>query len=369
MPAGCVAIVLSNLRAEGGPALAADLCAVWMEAGLRPTIILLNDDIMDMVERFRALEVPITILGIEDISPRSYPRLAWRLSRALRGTGVKALVSIPSGVHGVIFAAARLAGVEARVVHVGNYPWHWKTGFWKYRLLMRLSAPLTPHLVCVTEHVRAGVIEHFGRVAGAVHVIANGIDLDRFSVRRGTGMGAQRDPVVLMVGRLDEGKDHETLITAAQRLRERGTPVRLRIAGDGNRRGALERMVTEMELRNSVEFLGARTDIPELLDDSDVFAFSVRAEEGLGVALVEAMAAGVPVVASNVGACREVLQDGACGLLVAPANPDAFADAVERLLQDPELAVRLVVRARVRVEAVYDRRVMARRYAALCGFA
>jgi glycosyltransferase involved in cell wall biosynthesis len=369
MPAGCIAIVLSNLRAEGGPALAVDLCAVWMEAGLRPTIILLNDDMMDMVERFRALDVPITVLGIEDISLRSYPRLAWRLSRALRDTGVKALVSIPSGVHGVIFAAARLAGVQARVVHVGTYPWHWKTGFWKYRLLMRLSAPLTPHLVCVTEHVRAGVIEHFGRVAGATHVIANGIDLDRFSVRRGTGMGVRRDPVVLMVGRLDETKDHETLITAARGLRERGTPVRLRIAGNGNRRSALERMVTEMELRNSVEFLGARTDIPELLDDADVFAFSVRAEEGLGIALVEAMAAGVPVVASNVGACREVLQDGACGLLVAPGNPGAFADALERLLQDPELAVRLAVHARARAEAVYDRRVMARRYAALCGFA
>src|SRR6266702_5662560 len=121
-----VAIVLSNCRAEGGPALAADLCEVWIESGICPEVILLNDDAMDMSRRFEALGVPIQVLHIPDISPRSYPQLFFRLYRVLRNSRPDALISIPSGVHGLIFAAALVAGVRRRIVHVGNYPWYWE---------------------------------------------------------------------------------------------------------------------------------------------------------------------------------------------------------------------------------------------------
>jgi glycosyltransferase involved in cell wall biosynthesis len=172
-----------------------------------------------------------------------------------------------------------------------------------------------------------------------------------------------------MVGRLDDGKDHETLFSAIGDLRGRNIPVRLKIAGDGARRDALEARAVMSGLQEKIDFLGPRSDIPELLAQADVFAFSVRPEEGLGIALVEAMAAGVPVVASDVGACREVLDNGTCGLLVEPGNATALADGIERLLRDRSLAGELARRARARVEAVYDRRVMARRYAEICGLA
>jgi glycosyltransferase involved in cell wall biosynthesis len=172
-----------------------------------------------------------------------------------------------------------------------------------------------------------------------------------------------------MVGRVDATKDHETLIKAVYALSQRESKVRLRIAGDGEKIGPLQRRIAALGMDQDVDFLGPRSDIPELLAQADVFAFSVRPEEGLGIALVEAMAAGVPVVASDVGACREVLDNGTCGLLVEPGNATALADGIERLLRDRSLAGELARRARARVEAVYDRRVMARRYAEICGLA
>ena len=325
---------------------------------------------MDMAHRFEVLGVPIQVLGVDDISLRSYPQLFFRLYCLLRRSRPEALVSILSGVHGVIFAAAVMAGVRRRIVHVGGYPWHWKAReFWKYRLLMRLAAPLTSDVVCVTEHVRQGVETYFGRVATRVHVIANGVDLDRFAFarRRVGSITRSITPNILMVGRLDSDKDHATLLRALALLRSRDIPVRLKLAGDGVLVDALVEETARLGLSECVEFLGARRDVPELLAAADVFAFSVKPEEGLGIAMVEAMAAEVPVIATNVAACREVLANGDCGLLVPPNDANALANAILRLITQPTEASALAAKARKRAEFVYNRREMARRYAALCG--
>jgi glycosyltransferase involved in cell wall biosynthesis len=369
-PSHRITILLSNLRAEGGPALAADLCAEWLAGSISPELILLNENAMDMADRFEVLGVPIQVLGVDDTSLRSYPQLFFRLYRLFRRSRPDALVSILSGVHGVIFAAAVLAGVRRRIVHVGGYPWHWKVRqFWKYRLLMRLAAPLTSDVVCVTEHVHQGVETYFGRVASRVHVIANGVDLDRFAFarQRAGSITGSITPNILMVGRLDSDKDHATLLRALALLRSRDIPVRLKLAGDGALVDALVEETGRLGLSDCVEFLGARRDVPELLAAADVFAFSVKPEEGLGIALVEAMAAEVPVIATDVAACREVLADGDCGLLVPPNDANALANAILRLVTQPAEASALAAKARKRAEFVYNRREMARRYAALCG--
>src|SRR5262249_29259785 len=146
--------------------------------------------------------------------------------------------------------------------------------FWKYRLLMRLAAPLTPNLVCVTEHVRRGVNTHFGRVATRVHVIANGVDVQRFpfALRR---RAVSVMHTVLMVGRLDAGKDHITLLRALALLRVGDVPVRLKIAGEGALLDVLLKETARLGLSDRVEFLGPRRDVPELLAGADVFVFSV----------------------------------------------------------------------------------------------
>lgn len=357
-----VAIVLTNLRAEGGPALAADLAAEWIERD--PFILCLNDLAMEFAPRFEALGVPIEVLGISDAAPRNWPKIAARVRSALQRKRVSAIVSIPNGFHGAIFAGAAAAGVHRRVVHVGNYPWHWKADFWKYRLLMQLSSPFTPDLVCVTEHVAEGVRSRLGNVSRRLHVIANGIDLDRFAFRGQRSAVSGRPIEVLIVARLDIGKDHKTLIEAVKILLDRKISLRLSIVGDGSLRSQIELLAAP--LGGAVRFLGARSDIPELLTAADVFAFAVKPEEGLGIALVEAMAVGLPIVASDVGACREVLENGRSGRLVQSGDPVALANALLGAALDPNLA--MIRAARERAETVYSRAAMAKAYGRLCGF-
>ena len=110
-----------------------------------------------------------------------------------------------------------------------------------------------------------------------------------------------------------------------------------------------------------MEFLGSR-DIPKLLAELDLFVFSARPDEGFGIALAEAMAAGLPIVASNVGACREVLDSGRCGLLVEPQSPEALATGIRQVLSDPALALKYASAARERAMRHFSVEVMADAY-------
>jgi len=126
-------------------------------------------------------------------------------------------------------------------------------------------------------------------------------------------------------------KDHATLLDASARLaaRHAGTPFRLHLIGDGPLRAELEARADAAGLADRVRFLGNRDDVAEQLGQLDGFVLSTTAAEGFGIVLIEALAAGVPVVASDVPACREVLRDGRLGTLVPPGDAGALARALE----------------------------------------
>ncbi len=126
-------------------------------------------------------------------------------------------------------------------------------------------------------------------------------------------------------------------------------------------------MVKHKGLERAVTFLGQRDDVASILHGSDIFVYSVKREEGLGIALIEAMAAGLPVVASDVPACREVLDDGALGLLVPPKDPAALAAGIRRVIDEPETARRRAEKARDKAKRVFSAEAMARRYAEVLG--
>src|SRR6185436_8930063 len=113
----------------------------------------------------------------------------------------------------------------------------------------------------------------------------------------------------------DDAKDHATLLHAMAELKRAGREVQLRLAGEGPLLESLHQLTHEVDLAGNVEFLGARYDIPELLGESDVFVLATKTE-GFGIVLIEAMSAALPVISSDVPACREVLEEGRCGLLV-----------------------------------------------------
>jgi glycosyltransferase involved in cell wall biosynthesis len=161
-------------------------------------------------------------------------------------------------------------------------------------------------------------------------VIHNAVDVQGAPVADPGGA----EPLLVSVGRLKYPKDFPTLLDAAARLA--GRRFTLEVVGDGPERPELESRHAELALDGRVRLGGERGDVPELLARADVVVLSSRSE-GLPVSVIEAMAAGLPVVASSVGGLPELVADGETGILVPAGDAVALADALARLLDDPEL--------------------------------
>jgi glycosyltransferase involved in cell wall biosynthesis len=216
-----------------------------------------------------------------------------------------------------------------------------------YRVADRLMAPLTTITICVSEQELAAGLE-----AGACRrersvVIHNAVDV--------TGAPRSRHdrpvPRLIAVGRLKAPKDFLTLVRALAALPE-GSFEAL-IVGDGPDRAELEAEIRRLGLEGRVELAGERTDVPELLAASDVFVLS-SGSEGLPVSVLEGMAAELPVVASAVGGLDELVDDGVTGILVPPGDEGAFAQALGRLVEQPDLRRELGAAGRARAEAKFD---------------
>jgi glycosyltransferase involved in cell wall biosynthesis len=177
------------------------------------------------------------------------------------------------------------------------------------------------------------ILEREGVATESIAVIPNGVDCAAFPARRA------RRPIrtVLTVANLRPEKSHETLISAAAALAGDLPELRFRIAGDGPRRAALEALVRDRGLTSRVEFLGHREDIPSLLADADVFVLPSRSEAFPNSA-IEAMAAGLPVVASATGGLVDLVDHARTGLLVPPGDSARLALALRRLAADPARA-------------------------------
>lgn len=266
----------------------------------------------------------------------------WRLCRRVRPRLVH-LNSSKAVVIGTV--AAWLARVPVRLVTVHGWPFKTETGIRKaiYAGASRAVRPLVTRAICVAENERTvGIAAHAIRPSQAV-VIHNGVEIPE-AASAPTG----RD--VVTVTRLRPPKDTTTLVAAAARVRDLFD--RLLVVGDGPDRPEVERLVSELGLDGQVELLGDRDDVDAILARASVFVLSSRSE-GLPMAVLEAMAAGVPTIASNVGGIPEVVNDGADGVLVAPGDAHALADALRRLLDDAELRLSMGRKARERARASF----------------
>jgi glycosyltransferase involved in cell wall biosynthesis len=159
------------------------------------------------------------------------------------------------------------------------------------------------------------------------------VDAHRGALRREIGLTAH-EPLVGIVARLVPIKAHEYFLAAASRIRATREDVHFAIVGDGERRSELESMSREFELTDRVHFLGWRRDMRPIYADLDVVVLS-SLNEGSPVAVIEALAAARPVVATMVGGVGEVVDDGTSGILVQPRDPDAIAAGVLRFIEDP----------------------------------
>jgi glycosyltransferase involved in cell wall biosynthesis len=169
---------------------------------------------------------------------------------------------------------------------------------------------------------------------------------------------------LLAVGRLEPQKGFDVLVDAVAILRRQGVDVKLDIAGEGGERARLTAQIARAGLEAHVALLGRREDVAALMRGADAFVHPAR-WEGFGLVLLEAMSAGLPIVATAVGAIPEVVADGETALLAPPDSPEAFAAAVAGLVADPVLARRLGVGGYERLSTRFTPVEMARRTAAV----
>lgn len=235
------------------------------------------------------------------------------------------------------------------------------------RWVMAVALTRVRVLVCVSEAVAQAFRERLG-FRGETRVIPNGIPLagapehlDRRSAKARLGLDADR-PLVLAVGRLSPEKGFDILVKACARLAPER--VAICIVGDGPQRTDLKGMVESRGMEEHVRLVGYVAAVDPWYQAADVVVAPSRLE-GQGLAALEAMAWETPVVASRVGGLPEVVDDGVTGLLVAPEDPDALAQAIEELLRDTSRARAMGRAGRRRVEERFRLEDMIRRIADL----
>jgi sugar transferase (PEP-CTERM/EpsH1 system associated) len=286
---------------------------------------------------------------------------------------------------GVDAAIAKLITGGVRLIHSEhgrNYP-HLDSEPLKRKLARRCLYHFSDQVFAVSEEVRDYYCRETGFPTARMRVISNGIDVrtmegaDRRGARAELGIGA-RDFVVGTVARLDATKDTITLARAFDRLyclafgaeaagnrrRETAPELKLLIVGDGPQKKMIERHAAERGLTGAVIFTGVRHDAPRLLAAMDAFALP-SLSEGMPLTVLEAMAARLPVVATDVGALPQLVEEGVTGFLVEPRDDRALAERLARFYATPELARRFGLSGRIKVEREYGLDSMLRTYAEL----
>lgn len=202
-----------------------------------------------------------------------------------------------------------------------------------------------------------------------IRVIYNGINLDRLTVNDDAAT-AHREALACegqafvagMLASLTPAKGHATAIRALAELRDRQPQVRLAIVGDGPLRSHLEGLVAELGLTEQVTFFGYRRDVADLLATFDVLVSASRDNEGCSNSILEAMALGVPVIATNIGGNRELVQTGETGRLVDPENPVSLANAISSTINERGETRMMADQARERINSQFSLERMIRDY-------
>ena len=333
-----ILILLSSLTAEGTPVLALDMAKTWQLKDIDFKVCTFQESPSDLADEFKAAGIDVDTLSLTFPGYRKFPTLAWRVFKYCRRNQIDSVLSFPFGWHSYVAWGARPAGTRRVVAHAGNYPpTDNPDAIKRLRTTLAIGGMWHSPIACCSNHVRDGLAQHLHIASELLRTVYNGVDLCRFkSIAVPTTI---HDPLrVGMVARFEPHKDQPTLMRAISRLRSCGVKVTVDLVGDGSRRAEFETLARELDLSDAVRFLGVRRDIPELLREWDVFVYSVNPDEGLGIALIEALSSGVPVIGSDVGACREVLScatHGLLGELFPHGDAEQLAEAITRFRDDP----------------------------------
>ncbi len=329
----------------------------------RFTLALIKRD-REMLDRVDRVGIPVVTVGRRWGNDPLFPIKLMTLFRRLKPDLVHTRGF--SCIEGV--ASARLGGVPA-VIHSE----HGRDADEVHRMKIRRAAlrrvlyRMTDLVVTVSEELRNSILAQVKTPADKIACLPNGVDLRRFrslprkeTARRELGLPSDAT-VIGSVGRHDPVKDYGSLLRAFARIRSQRKGVRLLLAGDGPQNAALRNAADALGIAGDVHFLGWSDDIQNILAATDVFVLP-SLTEGMSNALLEAMAAGLPCVATEVGGNGELIDQGTTGLLVPPSNPERLGAALERLVSNAALRQQMGEAGRARVTAQFSLDAMVARY-------
>lgn len=241
---------------------------------------------------------------------------------AARSAGIPAVIY---SSHGHIFdPKAQISGISKKIL---------KPLFWVRRLVYEKSDAV----IALTEQDRNEQVKLGLAQADKFRVISNGIDLNRFRSEPSERCNKDSFPVLVTVCRLSSEKGLTYLLEAASKLRRDFPKMRLDIVGDGPEKERLMAVSGRLDLHEVVRFVGKKKNVELYLKEADIFVLP-SLYEAMGIAIAEAMAMGLPVVATRVGGVPDLIENGVNGFLVSPQDSDAIADTILRIANDPPLA-------------------------------
>ncbi|GAB3786467.1 glycosyltransferase [Dyella agri] len=358
--------VVENLNRGGLERVVLDLVKLQQQQGHRCQVVCLFER-GTLAHELDAAGIPVHACGKRrgfDVKALSCVR---RLIRAHR-TDV---------LHSHNAVAHYLAVLASLGLHVGKVinTRHGMGGMQRWNraeMLYRASLAHTDAVAMVCEAACNGAIEHGLVPQRKLRVVPNGVRVQEFTVASPAARARLREAlrlspqtrVIGTVGRLNWAKDQANLIHAFRHVHEQLPDSALVMIGDGSLRPELEACARDEGVAGAVHFLGDRSDVRDLLQGLDVFVLS-SVSEGYSMALLEASATALPIVATDVGGNREIVLHGVTGSIVPARDAEALAQAVLALLRNPEHAARLGAAARAMMEASGSLEAMAVRYAAL----
>jgi len=279
-------------------------------------LLMSGDDFVPLAQTW---ELSLTWLGRSRfVGPDSLVRLWWRLK-----TKPVDLLVLLTGVPNIW---GRLLGRLTKVpLIVGT----WRGTGCPERNFEKWLWPLADHFLCNAAVLKKMMIQRFQIPDDRITVIHNGVDLNYFCP--GAAPHSSNKQVVLCIARLVPEKDHETLIAAFSRVAARQPGAELWLVGDGPKHKAIRRLVSRHPFSQRMRLLPGQSDLSPILQQSSLLVLS-SIQEGLPNVVLEAMAAGLPVVATDVGGLAEVVKHGETGWLVPPENVEALADSISHLM-------------------------------------
>lgn len=312
-------------------------------------------------DRLAALGVPLHSLSFHHKVPLYVPRLAWLC-----------LTRRYDVVHTHLLAAnviakplAAFCGVRVRINHDHCNDKLTDPRWWALPA-DRVTNRFSTHVIAVSESTRSFVVEHEGMPAARATTVHNGIDLDKYQPRpadRGRARTQWHLPadafVVAGIGRLTHQKNFALFLEIAARIIRDHPRAFFVLVGTGEDDAALRAQAEQLGLGDRVRFLGYVGDMPALWPAIDCLLLTSR-YEGLPITILEAMACGVPIVASNLDGMREILRDEENADLVPPGEPEPYAARLGRLLTNPEVGARHAAAALATVRQGYSAEAMAR---------